>query len=43
MSGWSEGLAVDFGALGLYSTDGSTWSLLSAGDAEGLAGVSQDR
>jgi hypothetical protein len=37
--GWASGLAADFGGHGLYNFDGSTSSLLTAEDAQGLQSV----
>ena len=39
MSGWANGLAMDFGAFGLWNYNiAGTWSPISSDNAEGLVG-----
>ena len=39
MAGWANGLAMDFGASGLWNVDtAGTWTKISSGDAETMAG-----
>ena len=38
MAAWGSGLAVDFGAFGLWSCSGSSWDLLTTSNAQDLSG-----
>jgi len=39
MTGWSDGLAMDFGGLGLWNFDGTTWIQISGSDVEDMDDV----
>ena len=38
MTGWANGLAMDFGSQGLWSFDGANWTPISSGDVETMTG-----
>jgi hypothetical protein len=39
MLGWSGGLAMDFGASGLWNYDGTTWGFISSSNVEDMDDV----
>jgi hypothetical protein len=36
---WANGMAVDFGAQGLWNYNGTSWALLAGWDPEGMIDV----
>jgi len=38
MADWANGLAIDFGASGVWNYDGSTWDFISGSNPEGMVG-----
>ena len=38
-TGWSDGLAMDFGASGVWNYDGTTWAFITSSDVEDMDDV----